>query len=152
MVTQVHCRTGSLESRDNKRLSQTQVHCRTGSLEIVFNVFIAENLVHCRTGSLEKKASFSQPQPFVHCRTGSLENIEKMVSESDSVHCRTGGLELKQQKNFRQFFWQEHSTFYIFYHFRMGTVDYVRQQAGHEQVVAFSFLLFLRPAPLLLHG
>ena len=49
----VHCRIGSLESKENASTETVQVHCRIGSLEIKIYLRTKLKCVHCRIGSLE---------------------------------------------------------------------------------------------------
>ena len=49
----VHCRIGSLESKNTDSIFKPKVHCRIGSLEISYAAICDYLFVHCRTGSLE---------------------------------------------------------------------------------------------------
>ena len=75
----------------------TQVHCRTGSLEIANRGTVFETYVHCRTGSLEKYGTASAVKHGVHCRTGSLESQMLYFLLSPAVHCRS--LPYRQLRN-----------------------------------------------------
>ena len=88
----VHCRTGSLEKKENPRYRVGLVHCRTGSLEIKLTLFTDFLIVHCRTGSLEITEKRIQSVIFVHCRTGSLEMILVPDFVNGGVHCCTAYL------------------------------------------------------------
>ncbi len=50
----VHCRIGSLESKQYENKYLRNVHCRIGSLERKQRGVILTARVHCRIGSLEK--------------------------------------------------------------------------------------------------
>ncbi len=52
----------------------SNVHCRTGSLENAEVVLACFGFVHCRTGSLERAGPQNSGIHPVHCRTGSLES------------------------------------------------------------------------------
>ena len=55
LLSNVRCRTGSLENKASPFFSTALVRCRTGSLEKLSPNYAILVTVRCRTGSLEKR-------------------------------------------------------------------------------------------------